>query len=195
MLSLALFCGGHNYFASQFPQRLGWQPYSIHTTFQYGAADGKRHRLREAMAWEDPPEYYDPPGGLLSYTPHVPRQLLSPAGGMRADGHVRLIEHQLAQIATALGLAAALGRTLVLPPVTCGYDKAWYALDRSGAFSGAPRLGPGLGLGLGLTLAPTRTLTLTLTLALALTLTQVDRADPQLPPRPLRRAARAHAPP
>ena len=42
VLSLALFCGGHNYFASQFPQRLGWQPYSIHTTFQYGAADGKR---------------------------------------------------------------------------------------------------------------------------------------------------------
>eukprot|EP00964_Phaeocystis_antarctica_P061128 scaffold36489_cov60-Phaeocystis_antarctica.AAC.1 len=39
----------------------------------------------------------------------------------------------------ALGLAAALGRTLILPPVTCGYDKAWYALDRSGAFSGAPK--------------------------------------------------------
>ena len=56
VLPLALFCGGHNYFASQFPQRLGWQPYSIHTTFQYGAADGKRHRLREAMVWEDPPE-------------------------------------------------------------------------------------------------------------------------------------------
>ena len=48
----------------------------------------------------------------------MPRELLSPAGGMHADGHVRLIEHQLAQIATALGLAAALGRTLVLPPVT-----------------------------------------------------------------------------
>ena len=98
VLSLALFCGGHNYFASQFPQRLGWQPYSIHTTFQYGAADGKRHRLREAMAWEDPPEYYDPPGGLLTYTPDVPYHLLSPDGGMHADGHVRLIEHQLAQV-------------------------------------------------------------------------------------------------
>ena len=58
---------------------------------------------------------------------------------MDAGGHIRLIEYQLAQIAMALGLAAALGRTLILPPVTCGYDKAWYALDRSGAFNGAPK--------------------------------------------------------
>ena len=50
------------------------------------------------MAWEDPPEYYDPPGGLLTYTPDVPYHLLSPDGGMHADGHVRLIEHQLAQV-------------------------------------------------------------------------------------------------
>ena len=42
------------------------------------------------------------------------------------------------RLAQALGLAAALGRTLILPPVTCGYDKAWYALDKSGAFGGAP---------------------------------------------------------
>jgi hypothetical protein len=27
-----------------------------------------------------------------------------------------------------LALASALGRKLVLPSVTCGYDKAWYAL-------------------------------------------------------------------
>ena len=137
VLSLTLFCGGHNYFVSQFAQRLGWQPYSIHTTFQYGAAEGKRHRLREAMVWEDPPEYYDPPGGLLTYTADVPEALLSPPGGMRATGHIALIEHQLKQIAAALGLAAALGRVLILPAVTCGYDKAWYGLGAHGEFGGA----------------------------------------------------------
>ena len=46
VLPLALFCGGHNYFVSQFAQRNGWEPYSIHTTFQYGAAAGKRDRAR-----------------------------------------------------------------------------------------------------------------------------------------------------
>ena len=62
VLPLTLFCGGHNYFASRLPQRRGLEPYSVHTTFQYGGADGKRHRLREATMWEDDPSYYDPPG-------------------------------------------------------------------------------------------------------------------------------------
>lgn len=91
------------------------------------------------MMWEDEPEYYDPPGGLLRYDPDVPAALVSPAGGMTADGHVALMEHQLSQLAIGLALAIALGRKLILPPLTCGYDKAWYALDRSGAFGGAPR--------------------------------------------------------
>ena len=43
VLPLSLFAGGHNHFVSQYARRLGWQPYSIHTTFQYGAAAGKRH--------------------------------------------------------------------------------------------------------------------------------------------------------
>ena len=143
-----------------------WSPHpQVHTTFQYGGADGKRWRLREAMLWEDPPSYYDPPGGLLRYEPHVPEALLSPAGGMHAPNtarnhirlvehqlaqlggalapntarnHIRLVEHQLAQLGGALALARALGRKLLLPPIVCAMDKAWYALDRCGAFSGAP---------------------------------------------------------
>ncbi|XLU53156.1 hypothetical protein S245_047804, partial [Arachis hypogaea] len=31
------------------------------TTFQYGGTEGKRHQLREAMLFHDPPEYYNPP--------------------------------------------------------------------------------------------------------------------------------------
>lgn len=34
----------------------------MHTTFQYAGTEGKRHRLREAMVFYDPPEYYDTPG-------------------------------------------------------------------------------------------------------------------------------------
>ena len=68
MLPLALFCGGHNYYVGQFAQRNGWEPYSIHTTFQYGGAPGKRHRLREAGVWIDPPKYYDPAALTLTLT-------------------------------------------------------------------------------------------------------------------------------
>mmetsp|Transcript_1565 Transcript_1565/g.3967 ORF Transcript_1565/g.3967 Transcript_1565/m.3967 type:complete len:521 (-) Transcript_1565:44-1606(-) len=127
VLPISLFCGGHNYFVSQFPQRAGVQPYSIHTTYQYGGAPGKRHRLREAKVWIDPPAYYNP-SGLLVYPPDVSRSLIYPAGGMTTKGHIALIKHQLKQIKQALALARYLDRTLILPPVVCGYDKAWYPL-------------------------------------------------------------------
>ena len=166
VLPLALFCGGHNYYVGQFAQRNGWEPYSIHTTFQYGGAPGKRHRLREAGVWIDPPKYYDPAGGVLTFDLDLPREMLHPPGGMRVGGHIAMINHQLAQIRAALALATALGRKLVLPEVTCGYDKA--------------RM-----------IALTRTLTLTLTLTLALTRrgTPSPRAPPAAASSPARRAS------
>lgn len=48
-------------------QQLKLEPYAVHTTFQYGGTEGKRHRLREAKIFLDPLEYYNPPGFLLSY--------------------------------------------------------------------------------------------------------------------------------
>lgn len=45
-------------------QQLRLEPYAVHTTFQYSGTEGKHHRMREAMAFYDPPEYYDPPGIL-----------------------------------------------------------------------------------------------------------------------------------
>ena len=139
VLPLSLFCGGHNYFVSQFPQRMGWKPYSIHTTFQYGGAHGKRHRLREAMVWIDPPSYYDPSGGVLHYTPDVPEKLLRPSGGMTTAAHIRLVEHQLKQLANGFALAQLLGRVLVLPPLICGYDKYWGSLSEDGMIPGGPK--------------------------------------------------------
>ena len=38
----------------------------------------------------------------------------------------------------AFALAFALRRKLVLPRLVCGYDKAWFQLDRQGQFAGAP---------------------------------------------------------
>lgn len=43
-------------------QQFRLEPYAVHTTFQYAGTEGKRHRLREAMVFYDPPEYFDAPG-------------------------------------------------------------------------------------------------------------------------------------
>lgn len=50
-------------------QQLRLEPYAVHTTFQYAGTEGKRHRLREAMVFYDPPEYYNPPGNFLLILP------------------------------------------------------------------------------------------------------------------------------
>ena len=44
---------------------------------------------------------------------------------MTTAGHIALINHQLRQLRSALALAYALGRKLILPSVVCGYDKYW----------------------------------------------------------------------
>ena len=93
----------------------------------------------QAMLWADSEDYYKPNAGLLAYVPSVPAELLQPAGGMTAAAHVALMRHQLRELRAALALAFALGRILILPPLTCGFDKYWAPLSASGVIPGAYR--------------------------------------------------------
>ena len=113
------------------------QPYMVHTTFQYGGVQGKRHRLREGMMWEDADEYYTQP--FLHFELDLPRHLVYPHGSSDADAagtldfarrhtvaeHFALVHHQLRQIRNGLALAQALGRVLILPRLVCGLDRWW----------------------------------------------------------------------
>ncbi|KAF2308765.1 hypothetical protein GH714_017357 [Hevea brasiliensis] len=76
ILPASIFCSGHTYFVQAMYQQLRLEPYAVHTTFQYAGTEGKRHRLREAMVFYDPPDYYDSPGGFLSFKPSIPKSLL-----------------------------------------------------------------------------------------------------------------------
>ncbi|KAK1318722.1 hypothetical protein QJS10_CPB04g01393 [Acorus calamus] len=107
ILPASIFCSGHTYFV------------------QYGGTEGKRHRLREAMIFHDPPEYYDSLGGFLSYKPSIPKDLLLD-GNHTIESHFTLINYQMKQIRTALAIASLLNRTLVMPPLWCRLDRLWY---------------------------------------------------------------------
>ncbi|KAL1520276.1 hypothetical protein AB1Y20_023744 [Prymnesium parvum] len=133
VLPAHLFPSGHVFFIQRLNARLALRPFAVHLTFQNCDQSGKRHRMREAHLWlVDPPEYYQPDGGLLSYTPDLPSHLTAgfhPLEGrnVRADDHVfsahfALINHQLAQLRTALALSLALNRTLLLPRFLCGLE-------------------------------------------------------------------------
>eukprot|EP00662_Eupelagonemidae_sp_cell21_P032332 gene32332-52753_t len=135
-----LFLNGHTFFVQQLHTlRLsGVPPYSVHASFANWGAAGKRHRFREAMLWHDPPEYYDPPGGVLTYDVDLPDELRT---GFVAGEHVRdafeteprhvtrhftLVHAQLAQLRAALAVARALW---------CGFDRAYS--PHTGTFPGS----------------------------------------------------------
>ena len=107
------------------PQKLGFEPYSVHTTFQYSGAVGKTHRLREAMLWEDEKDYFMPAKNLLTYVPVVRRELIRPAGRMDVASHFTLVHEQLVQLRAALILSRRLNRLLILPELVCGLDRFW----------------------------------------------------------------------
>ena len=46
---------------------LGLKPYVAHATFQYSGTPGKRHRFRESLLFDDPPEYFDSPKGFIHF--------------------------------------------------------------------------------------------------------------------------------
>eukprot|EP00268_Persea_americana_P045732 TRINITY_DN4680_c0_g1_i1.p1 TRINITY_DN4680_c0_g1~~TRINITY_DN4680_c0_g1_i1.p1 ORF type:complete len:642 (+),score=107.40 TRINITY_DN4680_c0_g1_i1:255-2180(+) len=125
ILPASIFCSGHTYFIQAMHQQLKLEPYAVHTTFQYAGTEGKRHRLREGMLFYDQPEYYDSPGGFLSFKPYIPKHLLLD-GKHTVESHFALINHQMKQIRTALSIASLLNRTLVMPPLWCRLDRLWF---------------------------------------------------------------------
>ncbi|MBA0796508.1 hypothetical protein Gohar_007271 [Gossypium harknessii] len=129
ILPESIFCSGHTYFVqvgSAMYEQLRLEPYALHTTFQYGGTEGKRHRLREAMVFYDPPDYYDAPGGFLSFKPSIPKSLLLD-GEHNLESHFSLINYQMKQIRSALAIASLLNRTLVMPPLWCRLDRLWFS--------------------------------------------------------------------
>ncbi|GMI95573.1 xyloglucanase 113 [Hibiscus trionum] len=126
ILPESIFCSGHTYFVQAMYEQLRLEPYALHTTFQYGGTEGKRHRLREAMVFYDPPEYYDTPGGFLSFKPSIPKNLLLD-GEHNLESHFALINYQIKQIRSAFAIASLLNRTLVMPPLWCRLDRLWFS--------------------------------------------------------------------
>ncbi|KAL6556476.1 hypothetical protein OROGR_005764 [Orobanche gracilis] len=133
LLPASIFCSGHTYFVQAMYQQLRLEPYAVHTTFQYAGTEGKRHRLREVMVFYDPPEYYDAPGGFLTFKPNIPKNLLLD-GEHNIESHFALVNYQIKQIRTSLAIASLLGRTLVMPPLWCRLDRLW--LGHPGVWAG-----------------------------------------------------------
>ena len=163
-LPVALFNNGHTYFTQRLPELINVNPYAMHATFQYDGTPGKRNRMREANQWlgdRDDPSYFDQK--FLSYTPRVlsdvDLQEFAQRGYPSPDGafetlkqgehvvleHMRLVQHQIAQLYEAVAIAKNLGRVVILPPFFCGLDRVWFphAGRFPGSMLGLPFICPG----------------------------------------------------
>ena len=140
ILPVALFCSGHTGFVQRMYAAKGFdRPYAIHATYQYAGTEGKRHRMREAMAWLDEPAYYDPPGGVVAADFEIPAELLGAKmydGTMEGlRGHFDLVHYSLRRLRAMYAVGVALGRAVVLPRVMCGADRVWF--PHRGVFPGS----------------------------------------------------------
>ncbi|GMH44059.1 hypothetical protein BSKO_11993 [Bryopsis sp. KO-2023] len=124
------FCPGHVFFTQDLPRRLRVPVYAVHTTYQKGEDPGKRQRFREALLWDDPPEYFDSPNGFMMFDLDLPKDLMENASPKFLDkiwlndthGHFALVNHQITQVRSALSIAHVLKRTLIMPQLWCGAD-------------------------------------------------------------------------
>lgn len=72
VLPVYAVANSHTYTVSRLHELLNTGlPYSVHATWTYGGQPGKVSRLREAMLWRDPPEYYQN-GDFLTVELQVP---------------------------------------------------------------------------------------------------------------------------
>lgn len=152
ILPVSTFCSGHTFFVQRMADVMGLQPYVVHATFQFSGTPGKRHRMRESLLWDaDPPEYFRPAGGLLTFDMHLAdlvelsaphQQVLHSVDNSQAvprqstlkldadkTGHFDLVNAQIQQVRTAMAVASSLNRTLVMPQLWCGMDRWWAPHD------------------------------------------------------------------
>jgi len=133
ILPVSRFCSGHTFFVQRMPTKLGLEPYVAHATFQFGGTPGKRNRFREALLWDDPPEYFD--GHFVAFTANVPEEMIKAAvppdnpeykwTQQESVPQFTLIHHQYRQIRSAWAIAQTFNRTLVLPEIWTGNDRYW----------------------------------------------------------------------
>jgi len=134
VLPLSRFLNGHTFFVQHAHQRPhAEEPMSVHMTYQFAEgssfAYGKRQRLREANLWfVDDDAYYS--GRFVTVSaasatlPVMPMNTTVDTREAVAY-HLREHAHRLRVLRSLLGIAKALGRSVILPRMVCYCDFLW----------------------------------------------------------------------
>ncbi|GLC65037.1 hypothetical protein PLESTF_000239600 [Pleodorina starrii] len=134
-LGVHMLLNGYSYFIPHLHERMNITPLGIHMTWVPLSKEGKFHRFRDGMLYDDPPEYYDSPG-----TKYLTADIDAPDAppGFNAwretedmiQEHLKNMPPQLKQVYRAVAVSMVLNRTLIFPRMRCYCFKNWFMSEQ-----------------------------------------------------------------
>ncbi|GIL87771.1 hypothetical protein Vretimale_13060 [Volvox reticuliferus] len=134
-LGVHMLLNGYSYFIPHLHERMNITPLGIHMTWVPLSKEGKFHRFRDGMLYDDPPEYYDAPG-LKYLTADIDAPDAPPGynSWMETEDmiqvHLKNMPPQLKQVYRAVAVALILKRTLIFPRLRCFCFKNWFMSEQ-----------------------------------------------------------------
>ncbi|KXZ42178.1 hypothetical protein GPECTOR_190g297 [Gonium pectorale] len=122
-LAVHMLLNGYSYFIPKLHTSMGVAPLGIHMTWVPLSKEGKFHRFRDGMLYDDPPTYYDAPGlRFLTADIEAPD---APAGFNSWKETEDMI-----QMYRAVAISMMLNRTLIFPKLRCFCFKNWFMSEQ-----------------------------------------------------------------
>ena len=126
LLPMRLFASGHTYFVERLheKEKIRRDPFCVHATFQFSQVHGKRQRFREHGLWRIEEDEYYTNGNFIAMSNELPNAWN--ATGVR--NHLIAAAWYRASVRNLLALGRVLGRTVIMPRITCMCDRYWNAV-------------------------------------------------------------------
>ncbi|GFR46128.1 hypothetical protein Agub_g7646 [Astrephomene gubernaculifera] len=134
-LGVHMLLNGYSYFIPKLHESMNITPLGIHMTWVPLSKEGKFHRFRDGMLYDDPPEYYDSPD-----TKYLTADIEAPDAPSGYNTwretedmiqvHLKNMPPQLRQVYRAIAAALALNRTLIFPRLRCYCFKNWFMSEQ-----------------------------------------------------------------
>ncbi|KAL6749493.1 nucleotide-diphospho-sugar transferase-domain-containing protein [Haematococcus lacustris] len=133
LLSVSMLLNGYSYFIPKLNVYQNVSALGIHLTWVPLSREGKFHRMRDGMLYNDEPEYYSGPQFItadIDFPPVPPGYNEMRDTEAMIKIHLAKMEVQLKQMYRAMAIAVIMNRTLVLPKLQCFCYKNWFMMEQ-----------------------------------------------------------------
>ncbi|KAJ9511474.1 hypothetical protein QJQ45_029860 [Haematococcus lacustris] len=133
LLSVSMLLNGYSYFIPKLNVYQNVSALGIHLTWVPLSREGKFHRMRDGMLYNDEPEYYSGPQFItadIDFPPVPPGYNEMRDTEAMIKIHLAKMKVQLKQMYRVMAIAVIMNRTLVLPKLQCFCYKNWFMMEQ-----------------------------------------------------------------